>query len=227
MENKKVNAEQIDILFDFTRRKRVRHYDLQVELVDHFASAIEDLWREDPDLPFEQAIQKVYDKFPITGFASVIDQQTQAIQKEAWRWVFRTWTAYFHWPKVLLSIAVLMAMRLLFFLPVATGILFWSACCIILAGGCYTVYLSKRSAGKDGKRFLKLEATYGAISYFVNFINVLFYITIVTEFEAVSDMAAWLLSFFFTYLGFFMYVLFFQLPKRAKEELRRHFPGYA
>ena len=41
MEKKQVSPTQIEALFKFMRRKYVRYYDVQIELVDHFASAIE------------------------------------------------------------------------------------------------------------------------------------------------------------------------------------------
>lgn len=227
MPSKKVNEEQLDALFDFMRSKRVRYYDLQVELVDHFASAIEELWREDPKLSLEAAIHKVYDEFPVTGFSSVIDKQTQAIQKEAWRWVFRAWTTYFRWPKILLSIAVLLAVRLLFYLPISFSLSLWVTCLIIFCGGFWTIFWSKRKATRKEKRFLRLEATYSAIHHFVSFTNVLFYITLFNNLEATTDWIAWLMSFFFTYLTFLLYIIFYRLPKKAEEDLRRHFPAYA
>ena len=39
--NKKLTEAQIDELFSFCKRKGVKHYDLQIELVDHLASSIE------------------------------------------------------------------------------------------------------------------------------------------------------------------------------------------
>lgn len=227
MKAKKVNKEQIQELFDFMRQKRVRYYDLQVELVDHFASAIEDLWQKDPDLPFKNAISKVYAHFPVTGFASVIDKQTEAIQKEAWRWVFRTWTDYFYWPKVLLSIAILLTIRLLFYLPIDPSLPFYAGFFLVVAGGFWAIYFSKKVNAKDGKRFLRLEATYGAIGQVVNIINAFFYGIMFSQLEVIPDWAAWLFAFFFTYLGFFLYILFFQLPKRVKADLKRHFPQFA
>ena len=42
----KVNSNQIDRLYRFTREHFVEYYDVQTELVDHLASAIEKQWRE-------------------------------------------------------------------------------------------------------------------------------------------------------------------------------------
>ena len=37
----KLSEEQIDVLFIFTKKHLVEHYDVQVELVDHIATEIE------------------------------------------------------------------------------------------------------------------------------------------------------------------------------------------
>lgn len=75
---KKVSKEQIDYLFDYTRKKRVRYYEIQLELVDHLASAIEGKWEQQPELSFEKALQQVYDGFGIYGFAKIVQEKEQA-----------------------------------------------------------------------------------------------------------------------------------------------------
>ena len=44
----KLTTEQIDQLYRFTRQHYVEWYDLQTELVDHLANAIEEQWQENP-----------------------------------------------------------------------------------------------------------------------------------------------------------------------------------
>ncbi len=75
---KKVSKEQIDYLFDYTRKKRVRYYEIQLELVDHLASAIEEKWEQQPELSFEKALNETYDSFGIYGFAKIVQEKEQA-----------------------------------------------------------------------------------------------------------------------------------------------------
>jgi len=42
---KKLNVYQIEKLYDFTKKHYVDYYDLQTELVDHLANAIETEWQ--------------------------------------------------------------------------------------------------------------------------------------------------------------------------------------
>ncbi len=51
----KLTKLEIDHLYQFTRQHYVLHYDLQTELVDHMANAIETIWETQPDLSFEKA----------------------------------------------------------------------------------------------------------------------------------------------------------------------------
>lgn len=226
MKTKKITEEQLQELFLFMQRKRVRYYDLQVELVDHFASAIEDLWRENPQLSFSSALEKVYSRFPITGFTSVIANQQKAVKQEAWRWIFRTWIAYFKWPKSVLFVTVFLSFQLLFQLSFAGSPVYWILLVLLLASGIWMVFLTKKSATRKGKRFLKLEATYDAVSHVVNGMNGLIYIILVVDPAGVPEWFSWLAAFFVSALVFIAHILFFQLPKRAEEELSRHFPKY-
>lgn len=63
----KVNKSQIDELYAFTRKHFVEHYDLQTELVDHLAMAIEKQWEENEHLSFDKALQIEFKKFGVFG----------------------------------------------------------------------------------------------------------------------------------------------------------------
>ena len=52
----KLTAEQIEQLYVFTRQHYVEYYDLQTELVDHLANAIEQQWESNPKLTFEMVL---------------------------------------------------------------------------------------------------------------------------------------------------------------------------
>jgi hypothetical protein len=53
----KLTDEQTRELYEFTLRKRVRYYDVQIEIVDHLACAIEDRLDREPTLPFHEALR--------------------------------------------------------------------------------------------------------------------------------------------------------------------------
>ena len=53
---RKITKAEINQLFDFTQKHYVEFYDVQVELVDHLANAIEAQWSENPEISFEEAL---------------------------------------------------------------------------------------------------------------------------------------------------------------------------
>lgn len=103
-----LTAEHIDTLFEFVRKKYVRYIDLQYELVDHLATGIEEEQALDSSLTFEQALGKVYGRFPVTGFTRFVEQQEKALHRY---WMRRVWSyigSYMKLPK-LLGTAILWA----------------------------------------------------------------------------------------------------------------------
>ena len=72
---------QIDALFNFVKKKNVDYYDLQLELVDHLASEVEQQLTTDPTVSFEAALQKVYARFGIFGFTEVLEQKQKALAR--------------------------------------------------------------------------------------------------------------------------------------------------
>lgn len=83
-----LTQEQIDTLFTFCNKKYVRYYDVQVELIDHLATAIEEKMKTSPGLSFEDALQATYKSFGIFGFAKVVQEKTEALKtgynKQIW-----------------------------------------------------------------------------------------------------------------------------------------------
>lgn len=77
----KLSAEQIDQLFAFTKKKHVHHYDVQVEIVDHLASSIEEEMESDSKLTFDAALQLVYKRFGLFGFTHVVQEKQKAVER--------------------------------------------------------------------------------------------------------------------------------------------------
>ena len=65
----KINIEQTNRLYEFTRQHYVEYYDLQTELVDHLANSIETQWQENPKIDFEDALKVEFKKFGVFGFS--------------------------------------------------------------------------------------------------------------------------------------------------------------
>lgn len=85
--------EQIDALFKFVKSKYVDYYDVQLELVDHLASEVEQKMATNPAVSFETALQQVYSGFGIFGFSDLVEQKQKAVNKRSrllwWEYVKR------------------------------------------------------------------------------------------------------------------------------------------
>ena len=102
-----LTTEQIEKLFDFTNKKFVRWYDLQVELVDHLANKIEALMIENPSLSFERALGDVYQSFGLFGFAHIVQQKENEMCKQNNKLWWSEFMAQFSWPNILRTVAVI------------------------------------------------------------------------------------------------------------------------
>jgi hypothetical protein len=129
---KQLDTTQIDALFDFVRSKYVRYIDVQHELVDHLATAIEEEVA-DTDVSFETALNTVYGRFPITGFATFVSEKEKAMRRY-WRLrQFAYLRTYFTLPKLIMALAIFMVSWTIFGLDITWlhgafygGALMWS-----------------------------------------------------------------------------------------------------
>jgi hypothetical protein len=108
MENQiKLSEVEINKLFRFTEKKLVHWYDLQIEIVDHLASCIEDEMAADSKLTFDLALEKVYTGFGIFGFAKIVQErqiQLAKMAKSKWWNEFRN---LFMWPNAVLLVLII------------------------------------------------------------------------------------------------------------------------
>ncbi len=108
--NKTLTKEEVEILYVFCKKHYVHHYDIQIELVDHLAVAIEHKMCNNPQLSFEAALDEVYTGFGVKGFAEIVAEKTKAMETYCRRQRWELYKSFFTWPKaaiVVLLIAVL------------------------------------------------------------------------------------------------------------------------
>lgn len=81
---KQLTKKEIQQLFDFVEGQGLKFYDVQIEVVDHFASAIEANWETYPnDWSFEQKIASVYDELGFKGFRNLLMGKTVMVIRSA------------------------------------------------------------------------------------------------------------------------------------------------
>jgi hypothetical protein len=102
----KLNKEQIQDLYAFTRKHFVEHYDLQTELIDHLANDIEAMWETQPKLAFEEAKNRAFKKFGIFGFMEPIEQKAKAMNKRYLRYLWTELKKWFELPQIIGTITL-------------------------------------------------------------------------------------------------------------------------
>ena len=106
--------DEIQKLFAFVESKNMTYKDVQYEIVDHLASAMEVMKEENPEWPYSLCLQEVYNKFPITGFALLQMEKEEALnkywKKKLWPYVME----FFKLPKIILTIGVFIILQQLF-----------------------------------------------------------------------------------------------------------------
>ena len=152
-----LSPEQIQVLFDFTKKKYVHFYDLQSEIVDHLAAAIEEKMDENNNVSFEEALEKVYNGFGIFGFAHVVREKEKQIDKQAMRMLRKEIVSLFTWPHLLFSMLVLVSLYTLTLLFSIKTILIST---LLLSLALLPFYLRRLFKERKPKRDLRMLSFY-------------------------------------------------------------------
>ncbi len=107
-----LSKEQIDRLFDFCEKHHVHHYDVQLELVDHLANAIEEKMNTDDHLSFETALTSVHAGFGVLGFARVVYSRFGALRRHYAKLEKKMFFSYFTWPKAAMTVCIFLLLML-------------------------------------------------------------------------------------------------------------------
>jgi len=232
---RKITAEQTEELFHFCRQHYVYHYDLQIELVDHLASAIEEQWENYPDSDYNSALRKSFGKFGITGFSKIKEQKRKELNRKYNRLLWKYFLEFYRWPKMLMTLAFTM---ILFTLLKAVNSIVWILvpyfAFLVIGGFIYFYFISPKklkieTTGK--KKFMIIEymnsVQMGAILLSQLPIN-LFHISRFFDLHTVhQSWALLLISFFVVSLNIALWGNFFYIPNKVKQHFKEQFPEFA
>ncbi|WP_166960049.1 hypothetical protein [Yeosuana marina] len=225
----KVNQEQIEDLYTFTRKHFVEWYDVQTELVDHLANGIEEQWEQTPHLSFEEALKIEFKKFGVFGFSEIVEKKTNALEKyyrkEAWKLL----KEYFKLPKIIAtSFSIWMLFKILQLFNNKEYIVVF----LMIGVACvYFFYILKelkrikKINKQTGKKWL-FENVIAQLGGLIHFLNIGIYMPLI-NFDRQWDTLA-LLSFstcFVVYI-LLLFVSIKVVTPRLKEKLSKEHPEY-
>ncbi len=233
--NRIITVEENRKLFEFCHKHFVYHYDLQVELVDHLASSIEEQWRTDSELSFDEALHKIFKKFGVYGFSKIKEQKQKELSSKynhlLWKYLFE----FYRWPKMLMTLAGTLALYT--FLKMVNSIVWIIApYFLLLTIGAFLYYYlvsqkQLKKIVKPGKKFMLLEY-YKQIQTAVILLSQtpinMFNIGRFLDLHAIhQNWALLLISFFIVSLNIILYGYFFYIPEKVMEHFREQFPEFA
>ncbi len=158
-----LSVDQIERLYEFTSQHYVEYYDVQTELVDHLASAIEDHWQENPHQDFEVLLQKEFKKFGVFGFMNVVEERQKVMQKKYFKLIGKEILKYLKLPTIILFIITMwMVFTFITQLKYGTTILFFSfivAIIFLLIITSIRLFKLKKAVKNGRKKLYLLEKT--------------------------------------------------------------------
>lgn len=230
---KKVTENEIQKLYEFTSQHYVKHFDVQTELVDHLANDIEDIWKENPILTFEEARNKSFKKFGVFGFMDVYEQRQKVLEKKYFKILWQYTKKWFQLPKIVMTITLF----LIFYLCLKElGELFYvvTFLCITLLAGVKSILLIreiKKHQQQTNKKWLLEDYIFKGPSF--NFIFLIYYIisfNLPMDFDKIgSSINHYWIGFYsliLTFLVISLYVILFVLPPKAEQFLKKEYPEY-
>jgi hypothetical protein len=225
-----LTPQQIDRLYQFTRQHYVEWYDLQTELVDHLANAIEAQWQEQPKLSFEEALQKEFKKFGVFGFMDVVEKRQAALNKKYNGIIWKHFKAFFTVPKIILTVTLV---GLTYFL---LNIALYKADVVLVAFGIiilsfyfFIIYFAnknKKANAATHKKWLLKEIILGRSSI-VGMIYLPIQIMLHSEKVLENSLGVLAISFLLVSLILIEYIMVVEIPKKAEAYLHETYPEYA
>jgi hypothetical protein len=228
----KLSTAQIDQLYNFIRQHYVEWYDLQSELVDHLANAIETQWQENPKLSFDEALNKEFQKFGVFGFMDIVGKRQLVLRKKYNQLVWHHFKDFFTIPKIigtasaigilfiafhkLLSVAIVTIVILYLLLSVV----FWIA----------SILMSRKNKKQSqllGKKWLFKDIIYG-YGFFGGFsylpMQFSFHIAGRTEYTTLPII---IISLTIVSSLLFYYIILVIIPSKAEQYLKTTYPEYS
>jgi hypothetical protein len=229
----KLTASQIDHLFTFTRQHYVEWYDLQSELVDHLANAIETQWQENPKLSFNEALNKEFKKFGVFGFMNVVEKRQAVLSKKYNSIVWHHFKDFFGIPKIVLTITITLLLFSVLRIGIYSEWIFISFYSILLGLAFYKLVKDsllkkkKKQAGKKRWLFEEIIHQYGSFAVIIFFPFHIF-VRILNHADDFfgNDYYILGLSFFLVLYSLVLFTIFKVIPSRAEEYLLATYPEY-
>jgi hypothetical protein len=226
----KLSITQIDQLYTFTRQHYVEWFDLQSELVDHLANAIEMEWQENPNLSFDQALNKEFSKFGVFGFMGVVEEKQKFLGKKYRKLIWKYYKEFFRLPKIILTFAFIYGFFNLINFFESPATVFMGGCVLILIVS-YVFFLKARKELKQkdkqtAKKWLFEDYERGSTTIPLATLVLNIFIFCFNRIELWQMEYSIIASSILVFIGLYLFIQFKIIPQKVSEELAKTYPEY-
>ncbi|RTY92659.1 hypothetical protein EKL98_01420 [Flavobacterium bomense] len=227
----KLTHQQIDQLYLFTRQHYVEYYDLQTELVDHLANAIETEWEQNPRPTFDEVLHKEFRKFGVFGFMDVVESRQVVLGKKYNRIVWSHFKGFFTIPKIILTGFLILAV-FYFLKEYYTKEIFTATMLFLISSMLPFLFFENRKMKKrkqeTGKIWLfeKILSNYGTFPWLMILPIHFFNIIRIDRISNPSDLVLFCMSLFIVSMSLAIFIVLKIIPSKAEAYLKQTYPEY-
>ena len=236
MEARKLTPNEIEGLFLFCRKRKVKYYDVQLELVDHLATSIEEIWRTQPEIPFQDALTKIYLSFGVHGFLNMGKAKKRELRKKYDRLIWTYLIDFYRLPKIIFT--VFLVVTLFFIFKSVSDLVMLNLAFLAFAFAALLTYYTINYRRKikidliQKKSFLLLDySNTMAVSMIGSIFLPFDVVLLATSFSNIlgyqippSNLTYLVLSFFYVLALLVVWVSWVYLPQRIKADFIREYP---
>jgi len=229
--DKKLTEEQVTKLFAFCLKNEIYAYDLQIEIVDHLASSIEDQWLKNPDMSFGWALKNATQKFGKYGLKQLERKIKRQLRRNFNLILWDYFLQYFRWPKLIITSALFLS---IFTLIRITPNNHWVIMTIAVSLSVFSIYYHYFIFPKKLDIILPAQKQFEILDYLKNinakmgsvvqlpFVAMLFSKHMILQHSNVIWKEA-TISLVFSILIVLLYGYFFFLPNKIREYFYRNY----
>lgn len=229
----KLTIEQIDQLYQFTRQHYVEYYDLQTELVDHLANAIEAEWETNPELSFDEVLNQEFKKFGVFGFMDVVEKRQEALNKRYNKIVWQHFKAFFGIPKIVLTVAMTVLLFTVLKISLYEDRIIIGLYLILISFTFYEMIKSRKQRNQKEKLqekkwlFEEIINQYGTFSGAILLpFNILLQLFDPIDSFLTNDYFLLGISVVFVLFSIALFIIFKIIPSKAEAYLKQTYPEY-
>lgn len=220
-------------LFTFCYKRGVKEYEIQEELVDHLATAIETLQEQQSTIGFQEALNHAYAEFGNMGFEQLVKSKKRAFRNQYNRLFLKFMGTFFRLPRIILTLALILILFTIIRFIEPTKIVTTYTLGILFAFHFWnsnSYHSARYGISKLGIKSFLLENYFNRLKSRANDIIFGFNVSFLlfTIYFSVPE-NAWfdlLISFLLVLIIIYYYATMFYMPKLVKRHFEERFPQF-